>query len=182
MLLIKTTLAIMLFSLTNVVAEKSIEISKSERKIRIKDHGVTLSEYACAFGKGGDGAKVKRGDNKTPEGEYQVLAINRKSGYHIFLHLSYPNLSDIEKAKSAGLITDSAYSSLAEDMKQGRPIPQNTVLGGQVGIHGLKNGMGWLGRFHLNMDWTQGCIAVTNPEIEEIAAQVKVGTKVTIRN
>ncbi len=126
-------------------------------------------------------AKSKLGDNLTPEGEYRIVRINRQSGFHIFLHLSYPNLNDIERARSSKQISDSLYQVLKKAVEKGDLPPQNTSMGGDVGIHGIRNGFGWIGKLHRTFHWTQGCIAVTNPEIEEIASQVKMGTRVIIR-
>ena len=92
-----------------------------------------------------------------PKGLYVLDQLNHSSQYHLAFHVSYPNASDRARAKQAGC----------------NP-------GGDIMIHALRNGMGWLGRLQRAVDWTHGCIAVTNDEIEEIGSRVQVGTKVRI--
>ncbi len=104
------------------------------------------------------GRKERRGDRKTPEGTYRIDARNSSSGFHKALHVSYPNASDSARAKQQGVDP-----------------------GGNIMIHGLQNGLGWVGRLHRLVDWTDGCIAVTDREIEEIWSLVPTGTEVEIR-
>jgi murein L,D-transpeptidase YafK len=162
-------------------AEKAIEISKSEHQLRIVEDGKILHTYACAIGRGSEGRKEKIGDNKTPEGDYRIVAIKKPSGFHLFLHLSYPNLADIENGHMKRLISDSLYQAMKAEIETGKLPIQTTALGGYVGIHGIKNGLGWLGSLQSKIDWTQGCIAVTNEEIEEISKEIRIGTRVSIK-
>jgi murein L,D-transpeptidase YafK len=173
------TLAMVLANLGH--SEKTIEIRKAEHKLRIVEDGKVLHTYSCALGRGSGSKKVKIGDNQTPEGNYHIIAIRKPSGFHIFLHLSYPNLADIENGHNKKLLSDSLYQAMKADVEHGKLPNQATALGGNVGIHGIKNGLGWLHGLQSKMDWTQGCIAVTNEEIEEISREVKIGTRVTIK-
>jgi murein L,D-transpeptidase YafK len=100
---------------------------------------------------------VSSGDGRTPEGIYSVDGRNPKSAFHFSLHLSYPNSADTARASAMG-------------------VPP----GGDIMIHGIKNGLGWLGSLHRFVDWTQGCVAVTNDEIEEIWDMVPDGIRVEI--
>ena len=99
----------------------------------------------------------KKGDNKTPEGVYIIGSRNGNSKFHLALHISYPNERDIRRAKELGVSP-----------------------GGDIMIHGLKNGFSLLGASHAEDDWTNGCIAVTNQEMEEIYKFVPIGTTVVI--
>jgi murein L,D-transpeptidase YafK len=162
-------------------AGTSIEIDKSDHRLRLIRDGKAVKEFACSLGKGGDGTKRKRGDNLTPEGEYRIVAINRKSGFHVFLHLSYPNRADIDAGLAGGLIDSSTHARLRAAADKGILPDQNTALGGQVGIHGIRNGLGWLGPLQSAVDWTQGCIAVTNGQIEELSREVAIGTRVVLK-
>lgn len=137
-------------------AEK-IVIEKSKRKLHLLRDGKIIKTYEISLGRQPVGPKLEEGDNKTPEGLYFIDSRNPNSQYHLSLHISYPNKSDVEKAKG------SAVSS-----------------GGDIMIHGIRNGLGWIGELHLMLDWTQGCIAVTNQEIEEIWRVVPNGTPVEI--
>ena len=98
------------------------------------------------------------GDEKTPEGEYLISGRNPKSSFHLSLRISYPNAEQVLVANEKGM----------------NP-------GGDIMIHGIKRGFGWLGKLHAYVDWTTGCVAVTNEEIEEIYRSVPDGTKVTIK-
>jgi murein L,D-transpeptidase YafK len=153
---------LLFFSLFASAAESvlidKVLIEKKARRLTLlsKDHAVKT--YKIALGRNPNGAKEKEGDNKTPEGIYKIDSRNEKSAYHLSLHISYPNENDKKRAKELGITS-----------------------GGNIMIHGIKNGLGWLGRFHTWIDWTKGCIAVTNKEIEEIDKLVPDGTIVEIR-
>jgi murein L,D-transpeptidase YafK len=181
-MMIKWIMFALAMTLANLcLAEKTIQIGKAEHNLRIVENGIIIHSYSCALGKGSGGRKEKIGDNRTPEGEYRILAIRKPSGFHLFLLLSYPNLADIENGYHKGLLGDSLYKAMKADAEQGKLPNQSTALGGNVGIHGIKNGLGWLGGLQGTIDWTQGCIAVTNEEIDEISREIKVGTKVSIK-
>lgn len=136
----------------------AIIVLKSERRMMLMKDGATLREYSIALGFSPQGHKGREGDGKTPEGRYRIDFKNARSGYHRALRVSYPNADDRKAAAARG-----------EDP------------GGDIMIHGLKNGMGWLGGLHRLRDWTYGCIAVTNAEIEEIWSMVDVGTPIEIK-
>jgi len=120
--------------------------------------GEVLKTYKIALGGNPIGPKERQGDNKTPEGTYVIDGRNKDSRFHLSLHISYPNERDKNRAKELG---DSP--------------------GGDIMIHGIKNGSSWVGDGHAKVDWTKGCIAVTNEEIEEIAKLAPNGTIVEIR-
>jgi murein L,D-transpeptidase YafK len=141
----------------DVIADKVV-IEKKARKLTLLSKGQQLKTYKVALGRNPEGPKEKEGDNKTPEGSYIIDSRNTKSRYHLALHISYPNAQDSQRAKQKGV----------------RP-------GGNIMIHGIMNGLGWVGGLHRWFDWTKGCVAVTNPEIEEIARLVPNGTPVEIR-
>jgi murein L,D-transpeptidase YafK len=141
----------------NVVADK-ILIEKKVRKMTLFAKGQAIKSYTVALGGNPVGPKEKQGDNKTPEGQYTIDSRNRNSRYHLSLHISYPNEKDRRRAEELGVSP-----------------------GGDIMIHGIKNGFGWLGSLHSWFDWTQGCIAVTDKEIAEIDKLVPNGTIVEIR-
>lgn len=135
-----------------------ILIEKKERRLTLFSKGKVLKTYKIALGGNPDGPKERQGDNKTPEGIYVIDARNRDSRYHLSLHISYPNEKDKKRAKQLGVSP-----------------------GGDIMIHGIKNGLSWVGDRHAEVDWTKGCIAVTDEEIEEIEKLVPNGTLVEIR-
>jgi murein L,D-transpeptidase YafK len=135
-----------------------IVIVKSARTLTLESNGRVIKTYKVALGGQPVGAKERQGDHKTPEGEYTIDAKNEQSRFFMALHLSYPNAADRTRARNLGL----------------NP-------GGDVEIHGLGKQYGWIGAGHRLVDWTDGCIAVTNDEIKEIFATVTVGTRVEIK-
>jgi murein L,D-transpeptidase YafK len=126
---------------------------KSAHTLTLMKGTLELRTYKIAIGRNPVGAKTQRGDHKTPEGEYVIDAMKSSSRFHRALHLSYPNVADRDRAQAAGV----------------NP-------GGDVEIHGIQNGLGWIGSLHRSIDWTDGCIAVTDDEIEDIWKRVGVGT------
>jgi murein L,D-transpeptidase YafK len=140
------------------ISVDKIVVEKEARRLTLVSKGQSIRTYKVALGKSPEGPKEKEGDNKTPEGVYNIDARNSKSGYHKSLHISYPNIKDIKHAKELGVSP-----------------------GGNIMIHGIKNGLGWAGDFHRWLDWTQGCIAVTNKEMDELWDLVPNGTAVEIK-
>ena len=135
-----------------------ILIEKKERRLTLISEGKALKTYKIALGGNPNGPKERQGDNKTPEGTYVIDSRNKDSGYHLSLHISYPNEKDKKRAKEL------------------RVSP-----GGDIMIHGIKNGFSWVGDFHTEVDWTKGCIAVADEEIEEIDRLAPNGTIVEMR-
>ena len=117
-----------------------------------------LRQYAVALGSSPAGDKEREGDGRTPDGRYSIDFKNEKSAFHLSLRISYPDPTDRVKAEQRG-------------------VPP----GGDIMIHGLPNGLSMLGPLHRMLDWTDGCIAVTNGEIEEIWSMTDVGAEIEIR-
>jgi len=135
-----------------------ILIEKNERRLMLISNGDVLKSYKIALGGNPIGPKERQGDNKTPEGTYVIDSKNRGSHYHLSLHISYPNGRDKKRAKELGVSP-----------------------GGNIMIHGIKKGFSWVGEKQAEVDWTKGCIAVTDEEIEEIDKLAPNGTTVEIR-
>ena len=137
----------------------NILVEKSKRKMHLRNGDKIIKTYKISLGKNPEGAKVKSGDNKTPEGDYYIVSHNPHSAYHLSLKISYPNEEQIQKAKQG-----------------------NYSAGGDIMIHGFPNkSFAFIfNAWHKSHDWTAGCIAVTNDEIEEIYDWVKDGTHITI--
>jgi murein L,D-transpeptidase YafK len=135
-----------------------IVVLKSERKLILMHDGKPLKTYRVSLGGEPVGPKTRRGDHKTPEGTYTIDRRNVHSQYHKALHVSYPAASDVAHAHQL-----------------------HASPGGDIMIHGLPNGWGWLGGGHLAHDWTDGCIAVTDEEIDEIWKLVPDGTPIEIK-
>lgn len=135
-----------------------ILIVKSTRSLTLLRQGKVLRTYKVALGSDPLGPKTREGDGKTPEGKYRISQKNEHSQFHLSLRISYPNEADRTRAQKL------------------RVNP-----GGDIFIHGLPSPWAWIGAAHRKKDWTAGCVAVTNAEIEEIWASVPVGTPVEIK-
>lgn len=149
--------ALYVFAAQPQIVDRVLILKKEHRMMLLSGDNV-VKTYAVAIGSGGLAPKQHEGDHKTPEGLYTIDGRNEHSSYHRALHLSYPNEDDRERARKLGV----------------NP-------GGDIMIHGITNGQGWIGPLHRRIDWTDGCIAVTDPEIEEIWSLVSDGTPVEIR-
>lgn len=164
----RTTVALAVFFLTFAAAWADtsspvlkidrIVIVKSTREMTLMRGGRVVKTYKVALGTVPVGAKQRQGDHKTPEGNYTVDSKIEHSQFYRALHLSYPSAADRERAKKMGVSP-----------------------GGDVEVHGLGEKYGWVGAAHREYDWTDGCVAVTNQEIDEIWPMVAVGTAVEIR-
>lgn len=133
-------------------------VLKKERTLQLLNHGTVIKTYKVALGGDPVGPKTRQGDHKTPEGIYVLDARNPHSQFYKSIHISYPSATDRAAARKMGVSP-----------------------GGDVYVHGLPNGYGSIGAAHRLRDWTDGCIAVTDEEIDEIWAAVPNGTPIEIR-
>lgn len=135
-----------------------VVVHKSTRRMVVYAHGSALRAYVIALGRSPVGPKRHEGDHRTPEGRYIIDHHNPNSAFHRSLHVSYPSAADAARARAAGY-----------------------APGGEIMIHGMRHGGGWLGRLHLIADWTDGCIAVTDAEMDELYRIVPDGTPIVIQ-
>jgi murein L,D-transpeptidase YafK len=135
-----------------------ILVEKSKHTMTLFSGDVRVKTCWVALGGEPVGAKQREGDHKTPEGKYTIDSRNARSKFHLALHISYPNEADRKRARK-----------------------RNVSPGGAIMIHGLPDEFAFLGALHRKTDWTDGCIAVTDEEIEEIWRLVKIGTPVEIK-
>jgi len=132
-------------------------VDKSERRLTLMHNGQPFGTYRIALGGNPVGHKRQEGDQKTPEGRYVLDYKKPDSAYYKAIHILYPNAADKAQARKRGVSP-----------------------GGQIMIHGQKNGYGWLGSIIQKTDWTEGCIAVTDAEMEDIWLRVDAGTPIEI--
>jgi murein L,D-transpeptidase YafK len=135
-----------------------VVVLKKERTLQLVNHGKVVKTYKIALGGDPVGPKTRQGDHKTPEGTYVLDFRNAHSQFHKAIHISYPSERDHAAARAKGISP-----------------------GGDVFVHGLPNGFGYVGAAHRLKDWTDGCVAVTNEEIDEIWKSVADGTPIEIR-
>ena len=144
-------------SIPSSVVIDRVFVDKSDRVLRLISQDKTIKSYRIALGDKPVGHKQQEGDQRTPTGVYSLDYKNENSIAHRSIHISYPNPEDKTRAKSLGI----------------NP-------GGDIMIHGQMNGFGHLGWLNQSRDWTDGCIAVTNDEMDEIMAAVTLGTPIEI--
>ena len=134
-----------------------VKVDKSKRRMYLIEQGVTIKEYRIALGKSPKGHKQVEGDQKTPEGRYILNGINPNSSFYKSIHIDYPNQEDMHRAKQLG-----------------------TSAGGDISIHGIKSTFKDEPNYIQSFDWTNGCIAITNDEMDEFLALVDNGTPIEI--
>ncbi len=157
--------------LGSLAAEKpSIAIYKSQRKLVLKFANQEVYSTRIALGLAPSGHKQKEGDGRTPEGDYYICTRNERSDYHLFLGISYPNAKDATEGLRTGLISQDECDKIVYTTSYQLAPPWKTRLGGAIGIHG-----GGTSR-----DWTAGCIAINNEEIEILWGCCPIGTPVRI--
>ena len=142
---------------SHIIAD-SIVVEKEKRTLTLFQAGIPVRTYRIALGGQPVGDKVKRGDGKTPEGLYRVDYKNDQSKYHLALHISYPDAAHVQQAKKLGVSP-----------------------GGDIMVHGLPPVYKSVGAAQAEVDWTEGCIAVTDAEIDEIFSAVPRGVPIQIK-
>ena len=146
------------FAENSDVGVNRVIVYKHERKVVLLAQGKEVRSYRVALGGDPVGPKTRRGDHRTPEGIYVLDSRNAHSQFYKAFHISYPNSKDIAAAKKLGVSP-----------------------GGDIMLHGLPKEYAWVGKAHTLHDWTDGCIAVTNEEMDEIWQLVRVGTPIEIK-
>lgn len=131
-----------------------------------------------AIGRNGVSHSKMQGDKKTPLGSYRIRKINPESRYHLFFGFDYPTMDQATAALKARRITSLEWQAINLAHLEGREPPANTPLGGYIGIHGIGSGDP---QIHADFNWTDGCIALTDQQIDELARWIKAGTRVVVR-
>jgi len=153
-----TIFLLVISGLSHAEIADMVTVSKSEKLLYLQKEGKVFASYPVAFGRNPVGHKEKEGDNRTPEGIYKIDTRKENSSYFKALHVSYPSPNDIEQAKVRGVDP-----------------------GGDIMVHGQKNGFGWAAFIVQYFNWTKGCIALSNDNMEKVWQSVNVGTKIEIK-
>ena len=131
----------------------------------------------AAMGRVPRGHKLTQGDERTPEGRYRVIGPRERSRFYGFVPIDYPSLADADAARAEGRITPQDYSRIVRAHGLGLLPPSDTPLGGEIGIHG--EGQRWAGETE-KLDWTYGCVAVSDPDLDFLTSRLAVGVTVDI--
>jgi len=157
-------------------AIERLEVRKRARSLEVRCEGGGRRTFPIGLSRAPAGAKRRRGDQRIPEGDYRIAGRARASRFHLFLPIDYPSAADADRALAEGAIDPALHRRILADHAAGRLPPQDSVLGGQVGFHG--EGTRWRG--DLDLDWTEGCVAVEDAVIDWLAERAPPGTPVTI--
>jgi len=152
------------------MSEIRLEIHKGKRELRLYEDDILKNTFSVALGFAPDGDKEVEGDGKTPEGRFYIFTKNPESKFHLSLGISYPSIDDVERGLSNELISQDEADAIKSAIIEKQMPLQKTKLGGEIYIHGGGK----------ERDWTEGCIALKNNEIEELFKLVPVGTVVEI--
>lgn len=151
--------------------DPKIVIKKSKKKLFLYSEKKLLRTYPIKLGLNPVGDKLRQGDKRTPEGSYYVCIKNPRSKYYLSLGLSYPSIEDADRGLEQKLISKGDRDRIIERISKKSIPPWDTPLGGEIFIHG--GGETW--------DWTYGCVALHNKDIEELYKVITVGTEVVIQ-
>jgi len=153
------------------IKQPVLYVYKEKRRMYVLDDDVLVREYSIGLGKQTKGDKIKEGDGRTPEGGFTVCMKNGQSRFGRSLALNYPTLKHAQNALFAGLISSDQYREISAAFQQAHIPPWNTALGGEIFVHG--------GGAHA--DWTNGCVALYDSDMQELFQIAKLGTPITIR-
>ncbi len=154
-------------------------IDTQELTLEVKRGDATIATMKnIAIGRNGAGYKQRVGDDVTPLGSYKIGWVNNKSPYHRFYGLTYPSVEHADEALMSGLLNNKVHKQIVNSHKRDEIPPQNTAIGGRIGIHGLGAADE---KVHQIMNWTHGCIALTNKQIDLLQKWVTIGMTVTIK-
>ena len=154
-----------------------IEIRKRERSLRARCDNGPLIELTVALGRDPVGPKQRAGDSRTPEGSYRISGPPQPSRFHLFIPIDYPAVEDANAAQAAGLLSAEDHRRILEAHARGETPPTDTPLGGDLGLHG--EGERWRGDSP-HLDWTYGCVALSDSGIDFLAEHAAIGTPVRI--
>lgn len=147
-----------------------IVVKKGQRQLLLFSEDKLVRTYRIGLGLNPLGDKVRQGDRRTPEGDFYIFTKNDKSAFYLSLGVSYPNAPAAERGLRDRLIDRTQYDAIMRALRAKKGPPQNTLLGGDIYIHGRGAGS----------DWTWGCVALEDEDVRELFNAVTVGTPVTI--
>lgn len=167
--------------LSSLSGQLRLIIWKSQYTVTLYKGDTPVKTYRAVFGRGFlDGDKRMQGDRRTPEGDFYICTMNRSKRFYKFMGLSYPDLKHAAYGLQSGIISQPEYLMIKRALEERQPPPWDTRLGGAVGIHGRIWEGAPVGRSFFGMNWTDGCIALDNADVDELFSVVSLGTPVTI--
>ena len=168
-----------MFISASLQADPEILIDTGKARLSVVENGKPLLQIeGISIGRFGATAAKQRGDGMTPIGKYQISWIKQDSQFRRFIGINYPTPADAKRGMDQGIIDQQTHDRIITAHEQQQTPPQNTRLGGFLGIHGL--GQADL-NVHKRYNWTRGCIATTNDQLDQLLPWIKKGMWVEIR-
>lgn len=152
------------------LVDPELAVSKSLRTLSVVSGGEVVRTYRIALGRDPVADKEKAGDGRTPEGDFYVCSRSEEGRYRRALGLSYPSAEDAERGSAAGIISRREYTDIVKAIRAMKRPPWHTALGGEIMVHGGG----------AETDWTEGCIAMSDDDAEELFSATPLGTPVRI--
>jgi len=166
----------------NKIASPLLIVHRKSYKMYLYDGLKLIKTYKVVFGRNNSSIKKYANDLITPIGTYRICGIDTTNRLHKFFHLNYPNLTDASEALRKKIISRKEYLVILKDLKNGKCPTPNTPLGSNIGIHGTGKYNFIFKNLPFVFNWTNGSIALSNEDIDELYTIVKIGTKVIIKN
>ena len=159
-------------------ADVVVDVDSAKREMRVLRDGTVVAVFDhVSVGRWGVSEEKQRGDGKSPLGHYRIAWVSSTGQFGPFMGVDYPSIARAEKGLASGEISQAEFEAIRKAHAVGRVPPQNTKLGGQIGIHGLGRADPGI---HRDLNWTKGCIALTNSQMSQLRRLVGKGTLVRI--
>jgi hypothetical protein len=172
-------LCAMLLAVPATAGQPWLLVDTTAQTLAVMDQGEPqLTLHNLSIGRYGASSEKHRGDNMTPLGRFRVTQVKRDSAFYRFIALSYPDAERAVRGQGQGILDDDELQAILSAHARGKAPPQDTGLGGRIGIHGLGGADPAL---HRAMNWTRGCVALTDRQIDSLLPWVEVGMPVEIR-
>jgi murein L,D-transpeptidase YafK len=159
----------------------NIVVEKNKYSLNLYSDTTLIKSYKVVFGRNEKKKKIDLNDQATPVGEYKICDIKTEDNYYKFFKLNYPNKNDASEALRNGIISRSEFISITEAQKEGLCSPADTRLGSNIGIHGIGKYNYIFKNLPFIFNWTNGSVALSNENIDELYSVVEIGTKVVIK-
>ncbi len=163
------------------LADPRIIVNRHSYSLNLYQGSVLIKSYKANFGRNVNAPKIRAGDLSTPVGDYKICKIDTIYKYYMFFKLNYPNLEDAAEALRKGWISQAKYNTIKSEQSRGVCPDANTKLGGDIGIHGIGDLNEIFRYLPFVYNWTDGSIALSDEDMNELYSVVKKGTKVVIR-
>lgn len=169
----------LLASFSALASQHWVLVDTSDRSLMIMKDDEMLERFeSVSIGRNGASEARVVNDGTTPLGEFVINRVNQNSRFHLFFGINFPNEDNVKRAYSAGKINFDTFVNIWEYREKTGRYPANSVLGGNIGIHGIGVADPAI---HKTGDWTNGCVALTDQQINKIRPYLHLGTRVVIR-